>query len=73
MARTTTNKNAHFSIFPSAPASTNISVLFGRAQSPRDNHEMCEDLRKVFVSNRRATQNSGSGCFKGLKKILGAT
>jgi hypothetical protein len=78
MAYTTSNKNTCFSVFPSTPASTNAFALFGHAQSPRDNHLMCEDLRKVFGStnfNGRATQkkeSSGSGSFKGLRKILGA-
>ncbi|KAG2349025.1 hypothetical protein BDR05DRAFT_956399 [Suillus weaverae] len=78
MAYTASNKNTHFSVFPSSPASTNAFVLFGHAQSPRDNHLMCEDLRKVFGStnlNGRTTQkkqSSGSGSLKGLRKILSA-
>ncbi|KAG2056310.1 hypothetical protein BDR06DRAFT_952782 [Suillus hirtellus] len=68
------NTHCHFSVFPSGPASTNVFVLFGHAQSPRDGHVMCEDLRKVFGStnlNGRTTAQS-SGSFKGLKKILSA-
>ncbi|KAG1866494.1 hypothetical protein DFJ58DRAFT_742992 [Suillus subalutaceus] len=74
MAYTTSTKNTHFAIFPSAPASTNVFALFGHAQSPRDNHIMCEDLRKVFGSTItiQKKESSGSGSFRGLKKILSA-
>ncbi|KAG1752667.1 uncharacterized protein EDB91DRAFT_1293653 [Suillus paluster] len=73
MAYTTYNANTHFSVFPSSPASTNVFAIFGHAQSPRDNHIMCEDLRKVFSSNNGRTtsqKKQSSGSLKGLRKIL---
>ncbi|KIK42542.1 hypothetical protein CY34DRAFT_63079, partial [Suillus luteus UH-Slu-Lm8-n1] len=69
MAYSTSNKSSCFSIFPSSPASTNVFTLFGHAQSPRDNHIMCEDLSKVFARATQRKESAGSGSRKGLRKI----
>jgi hypothetical protein len=77
MAHTTYNVNTHLSVLPSSPASPNAFALFGRAQSPRNNHIMCDDLRQVFGSNNGRTRTTSQkkqsfSSIKGLRKILHA-
>ncbi|KAG2757381.1 hypothetical protein P692DRAFT_20712296 [Suillus brevipes Sb2] len=76
MAYSTSNKSTCFSVFPSSPASTNVFALFGHAQSPRDNHLMCEDLKlgrvRARATRRKESAGSESGSRKGLRKILNA-